>query len=77
MSSFRLMAIALGQELRARGISSIGRRECETIIGNVVGRTSAVLSEALSAPPRLRMVLGKRQRAPSRPRGDKEKSPPA
>lgn len=68
MSTFRLMAIALGQELQARGVDWINRRDCEQILRDVVGRTSAVLNEALSAPPRLRLVIDK---------GRSRKTPPA
>lgn len=59
MSTVQLMAIALGQELQARGVDWINRSDCEQILRDVMGRTSAVLSEALSAPPRPRLVIDK------------------
>ena len=60
MSAFRVMAIALCQELQARGVDSIGPRECEEIVDSVFGRTSAVLNEALAARPRLKLVVENR-----------------
>ena len=63
MSAFRVMAIALCQELQARGIY-VERGECELIIDAVVGRTQAVLHEAITAPPRLIVVQTKRESPP-------------
>jgi hypothetical protein len=54
--SVSLTAIALGQELQARGISSIGRLECEAIVASIIERISAVANEA-SARPRLALVM--------------------
>jgi len=52
-----LMATALNQELKMRGIVSIGREECEEIIANVFERSATVANEALSARPRLGSVV--------------------
>lgn len=46
MSALKIMAAVLDDELQNRGIFSIRRAECETIVARMIERTQATLSSA-------------------------------
>jgi hypothetical protein len=53
---FAIMAAILDRELQERGVFSIGRADCETIIRCVVGDTAALADESLTASHNFEMI---------------------
>ena len=56
MTVFAIMAAILDQELQERGVLSMGRADCEAIIRRVVGDTTALANDSLTAPVDVEMI---------------------